>query len=112
MALTRCRFGRKRRLVMAVTCVPMPPSFFALPLRQMMLPLIGPLPVNSQIRAIAFLLVTQSTSGKPNNPAHPCKHDLAAFFLDRRQRFRREIAQKIARGTANLSARMPKQLEQ
>lgn len=42
----------KRRLVMAVTCVPMPPFFLALPLRQMMEPLMGPLPVNSQIRAI------------------------------------------------------------
>lgn len=41
-----------RRLVMAVTCVPMPPFFLALPLRQMMEPLMGPLPVNSQIRAI------------------------------------------------------------
>ena len=30
-----------RRLVMAVTCVPIPPLFFDLPLRQMMLPFIG-----------------------------------------------------------------------
>ena len=30
-----------RRLVMAVMCVPIPPLFFDLPLRQMMLPLIG-----------------------------------------------------------------------
>src|SRR5882762_2054087 len=37
---------------MAVTCVPIPPLFFDLPLRQMMLPFIGRLPVNSQIRAI------------------------------------------------------------
>src|ERR1041385_3029384 len=37
---------------MAVTCVPMPPCFFALPLRQIMLPFIGPLPVSSQILAI------------------------------------------------------------
>ena len=42
----------KRRLVMAVMCVPMPPCFLGLPLRQMMLPFIGRLPVNSQIRAI------------------------------------------------------------
>jgi len=42
MALTRCRFGRKRRFVIAVTCVPMPPFFLALPLRQMWLPLMGP----------------------------------------------------------------------
>ena len=41
-----------RRLVIAVTCVPMPPFFLALPLRQMWLPLIGPVPVNSQILAI------------------------------------------------------------
>ena len=34
MILTRCRLGRKRRLVMAVMCVPMPPFFLALPLRQ------------------------------------------------------------------------------
>jgi hypothetical protein len=43
------------RLVIAVMCVPMPPVFFALPERQMMLPFIGRLPVNSQMRAINFL---------------------------------------------------------
>src|SRR4051812_33808774 len=48
----RWRLGKKRRLVIAVTCVPIPPFFFALPLRQMWLPLIGPFPVNSQILAI------------------------------------------------------------
>src|ERR1035441_7482621 len=37
-------------------CVPMPPLFFDLPLRQMMLPFIGPLPVNSQLLAIQLLL--------------------------------------------------------
>src|SRR5215472_9701331 len=37
---------------MAVICVPMPPCFLGLPLRQMMLPLRGPLPVSSQMRAI------------------------------------------------------------
>jgi hypothetical protein len=42
-------------LVIAVMCVPMPPVFFALPERQMMLPFIGRLPVNSQMRAIKFL---------------------------------------------------------
>src|ERR1022692_2614900 len=42
---------------MAVTCVPMPPCFFGLPLRQIMLPFIGPLPVNSQRRAIKFLFL-------------------------------------------------------
>src|ERR1041385_2714946 len=53
-AFTRWRFGMKRRFVMAVTCVPIPPAFFALPLRQMMLPFTGRLPVNSQIRAITI----------------------------------------------------------
>src|SRR4030095_2596013 len=56
IALTRWRFGMKRRLVMAVTCVPMPPCFLGLPLRQIMLPFIGPLPVNSQNRPIRILL--------------------------------------------------------
>src|SRR5437667_8299641 len=54
-ALTRWRLGKKRRLVMAVICVPIPPLFLDLPLRQMMLPFIGPLPVNSQILAIRIL---------------------------------------------------------
>src|SRR5258708_2199459 len=39
---------------MAVTCVPIPPCFFGLPLRQIMLPFIGPLPVNSQNLAITI----------------------------------------------------------
>src|SRR6266540_2839060 len=56
-ALTRWRFGRKRRLVMAVTCVPLSPCFLALPLRQMMLPFIGPLPVSSQNPAITMLFL-------------------------------------------------------
>src|SRR5256885_1623638 len=38
-----------RRFVIAVTCVPMPPNFLALPLRQIILPFIGRLPVISQI---------------------------------------------------------------
>ncbi|SPE50628.1 exported hypothetical protein [Verrucomicrobia bacterium] len=46
--------GKNRRLVMAVMCVPMPPLFLDLPLRQMMLPFIGPLPVNSHFLAIQF----------------------------------------------------------
>src|SRR5882757_868863 len=46
----------KRRLVMAVTCVPIPPDFFDLPLRQMMLPFIGRVPVNSQIFDITIFL--------------------------------------------------------
>src|SRR5206468_2915947 len=41
---------------MAVTCVPIPPCFLALPLRQMILPFIGPLPVSSQNPAITLLL--------------------------------------------------------
>src|SRR2546425_3404754 len=45
----------KRRLVIAVMCVPIPPLFLDFPLRQMMLPFIGRLPVNSQILAITFL---------------------------------------------------------
>lgn len=46
--------GMNLRLVMAVMCVPIPPLFFDLPLRQMMLPLRGPMPVISQILAINF----------------------------------------------------------
>jgi hypothetical protein len=38
--------------------VPIPPDFLALPERQMMLPFIGRLPVNSQMRAIKFLSLT------------------------------------------------------
>src|ERR1044071_1458319 len=37
---------------MAVTCVPIPPLFFDLPLRQIILPFIGRFPDNSQILAI------------------------------------------------------------
>ena len=37
------------RLVIAVMCVPMPPFFFALPLRQMILPLRGPRPIAEAI---------------------------------------------------------------
>jgi hypothetical protein len=40
---------------MAVMCVPIPPDFLALPERQMMLPFIGRLPVNSQMRDIKFI---------------------------------------------------------
>ena len=39
------KVGMNRRLVIAVMCVPMPPLFLDLPLRQMMLPFIGRLPV-------------------------------------------------------------------
>jgi hypothetical protein len=51
--------------------VPIPPDFLDLPLRQMMLPFIGRLPVTSQILAIQFLSflrsgegINQSLSGK------------------------------------------------
>src|SRR5476651_277178 len=60
-AFTRCKFTWNLRLVIAVMCVPMPPVFFALPERQMMLPFIGRLPVNSQILAIKFLLLKGRT---------------------------------------------------
>ena len=40
--------------MIAVMCVPMPPDFLDLPERQMMLPFIGRLPVNSQMRAINY----------------------------------------------------------
>src|SRR5579862_3964459 len=53
-ALTRWRLGKNRRFVIAVTCVPIPPDFLALPLRQMMLPFIGRFPVTSQILAITI----------------------------------------------------------
>jgi hypothetical protein len=50
---------------MAVTWVPMPPDFFALPLRQMMLPLMAPLPVSSQRLAITKARnVTEAAAGR------------------------------------------------
>src|SRR5881397_1935566 len=67
-AFTRCKFGRKRRLVIAVMCVPMPPCFLGLPLRQMMLPFIGPLPVNSQILAITHALFQGQEGSDPARP--------------------------------------------
>jgi hypothetical protein len=42
----------------------MPPCFLGLPLRQMMLPLRGPLPVNSQIRAMAIPFRKNQGAGK------------------------------------------------
>lgn len=45
----RCRLGRNLRLVVLVTCVPMPPLFFAWPLRWMIEPVVGRLPVIAQI---------------------------------------------------------------
>src|SRR5438477_7724302 len=62
-AFTRWRFGMNLRLVMAVMCVPMPPCFLGLPLRQIILPLIGRFPVNSQILAIRSLINRQQGSG-------------------------------------------------
>src|ERR1043165_1235620 len=70
-AFTRCKLGMNRRLVMAVTCVPMPPFFLALPLRQICEPLMGPLPVNSQIRAIK--LFVQKRTGESINFPPRCK---------------------------------------
>ncbi len=51
--LMRCRFGRNLRLVVLVTCVPMPPLFLLCPLRWMMLPVVGRLPVIAQILAMS-----------------------------------------------------------
>src|SRR5690349_10856777 len=76
-AFTRWRLGRKRRLVMAVTCVPMPPFFLALPLRQMWLPLMGPVPVNSQIFAINHF--PYKRKGEGSNKLRGCKHFLVGF---------------------------------
>src|SRR5687767_5127841 len=56
---------------MAVTWVPMPPFFLALPLRQICEPLIGPLPVNSQIRAIKS--VVQKRTGESSKFGFRCK---------------------------------------
>src|SRR6185369_10628348 len=69
MAFTRCKFGRKRRLVMAVTCVPIPPDFFDLPLRQMMLPFMGRLPVISQILDITILFFLNEREKLAAKPA-------------------------------------------
>src|ERR1700733_346866 len=44
------RFGWKTRGVLAVTCVPIPPFFLALPLRRMLVPRVGTAPVISQSR--------------------------------------------------------------
>src|SRR5213592_3232780 len=49
---------------MAVMCVPIPPCFLGLPLRQMMLPFIGPLPDSSQNRAITILFLIDRRVGK------------------------------------------------
>jgi hypothetical protein len=57
-----------RRLVMAVMCVPMPPTFLALPLRQIILPFIGPLPVNSQnlpIKCLSLIKARAMYQGMP-----------------------------------------------
>src|SRR4029077_14165661 len=55
-ALTRWRLGKTRPLVIAVMCVPIPPLFLDFPLRQIMLPFMGRLPVSSQILAIQQIL--------------------------------------------------------
>ena len=48
-------FGMNRRLLTFVTWRPMPPFFFALPLREMLPPTCGRFPVISQTLAIIFL---------------------------------------------------------
>ena len=50
--LTRWRFGRNFRFVVFVMCVPIPPLFFVWPLRWMMEPVVGRLPVIAQILAM------------------------------------------------------------
>lgn len=70
-AFTRCKLGKKRLFVMAVTCVPMPPLFFDLPLRQMMLPLRGRLPVSSQILAIISLAIKGGEDNRPLSAGKP-----------------------------------------
>src|ERR1700743_3074798 len=50
------RFGWKTRGVLAVTCIPIPPFFFALPLRRILLPRTGLAPVISQSRDMTFSL--------------------------------------------------------
>src|SRR5271155_4666270 len=49
------RFGWKTRGVLAVTCVPIPPFFLALPLRRMLVPRVGTAPVISQSRDMGIL---------------------------------------------------------
>src|SRR5260221_8936449 len=49
------RFGWKTRGVLAVTCVPIPPFLFALPLRRMLVPCVGIAPVISQSRDMGIL---------------------------------------------------------
>jgi hypothetical protein len=80
-AFTRWRFGMNFRLVMAVMCVPMPPAFFALPLRQMMLPLRGPTPVISQILAITIL--SQIKGAKDSRAMPRGKHFFGRFCVQK-----------------------------
>ena len=63
LTLIHCKFGRNRRVVMLVTCVPMPPLFLDWPLRLMILPLVGRLPVIAQIRAMVFLELKGRSKG-------------------------------------------------
>lgn len=59
----RCKFGRNSRLVMLVTCVPMPPLFLLCPLRLMDLPLVGRLPVIAQILAMVRVVKGLGSKG-------------------------------------------------
>ena len=63
LTLIHWRFGRNKRDVMLVMCVPMPPLFLDWPLRLMMLPLVGRLPVIAQIRAMVFLELKGRSKG-------------------------------------------------
>src|SRR5690606_901714 len=59
----RCRLGRNLRGVTLVTCVPMPPLFLLCPLRLMMLPLVGRLPVIAQILAMTSVVKRVASKG-------------------------------------------------
>lgn len=81
------------RLVIAVMCVPMPPCFFGLPLRQMMLPLRGPTPVSSQILAIIILFQIKAAEDNRRTPRG--KHFFHGFLnLCQEPRFRRNQVNK------------------
>src|SRR6266542_5920818 len=107
-ALTRWRLGRNRRLVIAVICVPMPPCFLALPLRQMMLPFIGRFPVSSQIRAIIILSLDQGAEKLAIQPVVASTNSKSPL-VDRRQSVRGDFAQEIPCRPTNFPARVPKQ---
>jgi hypothetical protein len=53
---TRCKLGRKVRLFTLTNCKPMPPDFLLMPLRMIIPPLRGRLPVIAQILDMGTLL--------------------------------------------------------